>query len=140
MYMLQGITYSVLDIFLSFNLCFLWHLFTERTLFIHIGLLWKTLLLCLNVKSKCVCSGPCPLVDGYRREEMIKSSAQGLPFWEITTKLMDFLIYFFTSSGPRLYDYFETSVCYLLFLLAFCIKSISLASTPKLTVNWLALQ
>lgn len=96
MYMLQGITYSVLDIFLSFNLCFLWHLFTERTLFIHIGLLWKTLLLCLNVKSKCVCSGPCPLVDGYRREEMITSSAQGLPFQEIIAKLMDFLIYFFT--------------------------------------------
>ena len=45
-------------------------LFTKRILFIHNGLPWGTLSLCLNVKSKCLCMGPSPSVSGYRKEEM----------------------------------------------------------------------
>ena len=47
-----------------FNLCFLLLLFTERTLPIQSGLPQKTLPLYLNVKPKCLCSGPCPPVGG----------------------------------------------------------------------------
>ena len=37
-------------------------------LFTHNNLPWGTLPLCLNVKPKYLCSGPCPPVDSYRKE------------------------------------------------------------------------
>ena len=50
--------------FFYFNLCFPLLLFTKRMLFIYNGLPQITLPLCLNVKPKCLCSGPCPPVNG----------------------------------------------------------------------------
>ena len=67
---------SKLDLFLLLNLCFPLLLFTKRTLFINNGLPQGTLLLCLDVKPKRFCSGPCPPVDGCRNEEMNTSSPQ----------------------------------------------------------------
>ena len=43
------------------------------------GLPQRILPLCLTVKLKCLCSEPCPLVDG-RKEEINTSSTWGLPF------------------------------------------------------------
>ena len=51
-----------------FNLCFplLW--FTKSILSLCNGLPWGTLPLYLNIKLKCLCSGPCPPVDGRKKE------------------------------------------------------------------------
>ena len=43
------------------------------------GLPQKILPLCLTVKCKCLCSEPCPRVDG-RKEDINTSHAWGLPF------------------------------------------------------------
>ena len=57
-----------------FNLCILLLLFTERTLPVQSGVPQETLPLCLNIKPKCLCSGPCPPVGG-RMEEINTSPA-----------------------------------------------------------------
>ena len=69
--MLQERMDSMLDLFVFFSLlCFPLLLFTERILSIQNDLSQRTLPLCLNVKPKCLCSGPCPPMDGYRKEEI----------------------------------------------------------------------
>ena len=70
--MLRGRMDSMLDLFVFFFalLCFPLLLFTKRILSIQNDLSQRNLLLCLNVKPKCLCSGPCPPVDGYRKEEI----------------------------------------------------------------------
>ena len=61
------------------TLCFSAALFTQRILFIHNGLPQVTLPLCLDVKPHCLCSGPCPPVDHYRKEEIDTSPPRGFP-------------------------------------------------------------
>ena len=68
--------------FFYFNLCFLLLLFGKRILSTCNGLPQGTLHLCLNVKPKCLCSGPCPSVDGHRKEEINTSPPWGWPFRE----------------------------------------------------------
>ena len=43
--------------------------------------------LCLNVKPKCLCSGLCPPVDGYRKEKINISSCGGWPFQKTFVRL-----------------------------------------------------
>ena len=74
--------------FFYFNLCFSLLLFTKRTSSIHEGLLQGTLLLYLSVKPKCLCSGPCPLLGGYRKDKINTSPPQDQPFQEIFVRLM----------------------------------------------------
>ena len=54
-------------------------LLTKRILFIHNSLPRGTLPLCLSIKPKCFCSGPCPPVNG-RKEEINTFPPWGLPF------------------------------------------------------------
>ena len=62
--------------FFYFKLSFLLLLFIKRILSTHNGLPQRTLPLCLNVKPKCLCSGPCPPVDG-RKKEINAASPKG---------------------------------------------------------------
>ena len=89
---------SKLDLFLLLNLCFPLLLFTERTLFINTGLPQGTLLLCLDVKSKCFCTGPHPPVDIYRKKEISTFPPWDWSFREIFARLMAFSLYFLISS------------------------------------------
>ena len=54
-------------------------LLTKRILFIHNSLPRGTLPLCLSIKPKCFCSGPCPPVNG-RKDEINTFPPWGLPF------------------------------------------------------------
>ena len=54
-----------------------------------------TLTLCLNVKPKYLCSGPCPPVDDYRKEEINRSP---LVIPEDICKING--LFYFTSSPP----------------------------------------
>ena len=54
--------------FFYFNLSFPLLLFMKRILSTHNGLPQGTLPLCLNIKPKCLCSGPCLPVDGRKKE------------------------------------------------------------------------
>ena len=76
-----------------FNLCFPLLLFTKRALFIQSGCLRESFSLCLNIKLKCLCSGPCPDVDGRKAT----SPPQDLPFEEIVARSIGFLLCFLTS-------------------------------------------
>ena len=62
--------------FFSFNLSFPLLLFMERILSTHNGLPQGPLPLCLNIKPKCLCSGPCPPVGG-RKKEINTASPKG---------------------------------------------------------------
>lgn len=79
------------------NIYFPLLLFTERILFIYNGLAWGTLALCQNVKPKCLCSGSCPPVNDYRKEEINTAPPWGWPFQDIFARLVTFSLYFFTS-------------------------------------------
>ena len=65
------------------------------------GLPGRILPLCLAAKLKCLCSEPCPPVDG-RKGEINISPAWGLPFYQILARLMAFLVCFFSSSFSSL--------------------------------------
>jgi len=65
-------------------------LFTKRILSTHNALPWGALPLCLNVKPKCLCSGPSLPVDGYRKEEINTVHPWSRPFQEIFARLMAF--------------------------------------------------
>ena len=60
----------------TLTFCFLVLLLTERILPKHNGLPWGNLPLCQNVKPKCLCLGPCPPVDGYRKDNINISSSR----------------------------------------------------------------
>ena len=61
-----------------------------------------TLLLCLNVKPKCLCLWKHPeavhLRMAAKKEEIYTSPTRGWPFQEIFARLMTFLLYFLTFS------------------------------------------
>ena len=67
--------------FFYFNLSFLLLLFMKRILSTHNGLPQGTLPLCLNIKPKCLCSGPCPPVDAGRKKLTQHLPKAGLPRW-----------------------------------------------------------
>ena len=56
--------------FFYFNLCFPLLLFTKKILFTHTGLPQGTLGLYLNIKPKCLCSGPYLPLFGYRKKKL----------------------------------------------------------------------
>ena len=114
-----------------FNCCFPFLLFTKKILSIHNGLPQETL-------PKCLCSGPCPAVDGHRKEE-ITFPPQSWPFQEMLARFMTFVLYFLTSSpslfckrtqhpDPDKMVVLETVVFHFLHLQAFWIKSLPYAS------------
>ena len=75
--------------------------FAFVVIIVHNGLPQGTLLLCLNVKLKCLCSQgdnltPLP-VDDCRKEETNTSPPQGWPFQGIFAKFMALLLYFLIS-------------------------------------------
>ena len=84
--------------FFYFNVCFPLLLFTTRILSIHNCLPQGTLPLCLKVKPECLCLGPCPCVDGFRKEEINASPAQIWLFQEIFEDKWSF--YFISSPPP----------------------------------------
>lgn len=47
-------------------------------------------------KPKCLCSRPCPSVNGYRMEEMNTFPPRGWPFYELFARLVPFLPYLLT--------------------------------------------
>ena len=106
-------------------------MFTKRRLSEHNGFPQGTL-------PKCLCSGPCPAVDGHRKEE-ITFPPQGWPFQETFARFMTFVLYFLTSSpflfckrirhpDPDKMVVLETVVSHLLHPQAFRIKSLLYSS------------
>ena len=65
--------------FFYFNLFFPLLLFMKRILSTHNGLPQGTLPHCLNIKPKCLCSGPCLPVDGRKKEVNSLSQRLGFP-------------------------------------------------------------
>ena len=149
--------------FFYFNLCSLLLFVTtvaKRMLSIaigiHNGLPWGTLPLCLKVKLKCLCSAhretfwSCPSVNGCKKEEINTSPPWGWPSQEMFARLVAFLLYFLTSS-PSLFHkrdwhsdlnnmVLSTLIRHLLGHPGFQIKSIFLASTPRLPIFWPVVQ
>ena len=117
------------------------------------GLPRGTMPLCLNVKLKWLCSAhretpwPCTPMDGYRKEEINTSHPQSCPKPGVI--LQDLWPFYFTSSSPPplcsiketsiqtlIRWYSRTLVHHLLWCPAFWIKSLFLASTPRLLIYW----
>ena len=70
----------------------------------HNGLPRGTLPLCLNIKPKCLwTSGPCPPVDGCRKEEINTSPPGGWPLQGTFANHMAFLLYVLISSPSLCY-------------------------------------
>ena len=98
--------------FFYFNLCFLLLLFTKRILSIHNDLPRGTLLLCLNVKPKCLCSGkhpdPVHLGMAARKKKGTRPLPEAGHSRGYSQNLWPF--YFTSSSPPPLCAIKETSI------------------------------
>ena len=132
----------MLDPFLYFNLGSLLLLFTKRILSAHNDLPQGTLPLCLNVKPKCLCSGPYPTCRWLQEGRNKHTPSPGWPFQETLARVMGFLLYSITS--PALCSMkepgTETPIRWLFWDISlpsfhsasFLIEVIFLASTPRL--------
>lgn len=114
-----------------FDLCFPLLLFTKRILSIHNGLPQRTLALCLNVKPKCFCSEKHPELVHLQEKRNIHILPEGP--WGNNCKTWGLFTLFLICSRPQWDAFFET-VCDLVLLPAFGVKSLFLVSTPPLPV------
>ena len=111
----------------------------RRCCFIHNGLPREIQTLCLNFKPKCLHSGLCLPVGGHRKEEINTSPPWGLPFQEIFTISIVFLLY--SISVPKKNPSIQTQIRWLFWELnlpfswpaRFLNKVVILASAPHLS-------